>query len=817
MQNYYLWNNKKREMKTAILTLILIFFSNFVESQTIGRLRLPTKQEIKNTPEVRSDISKLNTNLPSRLDNSLLPYFRGVFTQSGGSCAQAAGIGYTFTYEINRIRNTNAKLPENQFPTHYTYNFLNNGSPLNGSFFTDGWEIIKQNGCPNVKDYGGLYISPRTWLSGYQKYENGFDNRVLNYAVIDVSTPQGLLTLKNWLANHLDGSQTGSLANFAAGVTNEFTMVNDSIIIQWGHQVNHAMTIVGWDDSIKYDFNNDGKYTNNIDINNDGKVDMQDWEKGALIMVNSWGENFANKGKAYFMYRLLALPPSKGGIFANKVWVINVRKHYKPLLTLRTKIYHENRKHLIITAGIAQNLNADYPEHSLFLPLFYKQGGNYPIEGDDSSAIEISLDITPLLTFVNKDKPFKIFLIVKEFDINNLYSGYIYDFAVKDSTGTIYKPDIYQTPIKNNTNTYLSVVIAPKFKKPVINTPDLPPCSEGNYNFQLEANGGTPPYKWNILYLYKAYNSNNYYPVNTSKKLIPNNYDDGYALLPLNFKFPFYGKLYDTLYIGTDGWIKFTKDFDYIRTDAQIIKNPVIGVFCSDLQIYPSMNQGITYVQNNDSLIIHWKTGFWGDSTHNTDFACILYKNGDIKMLYNHMDDIALDTSQIDFAAGISNGDKDNFLISPISGFYPVSYKVIDFKPQLMPIGLNITTDGRIYGKITSNTALCYIGAKITDYQRTGDIKFYYFGKDFSNKQKLFIYPNPASNFVAINFTLNEKNTLKLRLFTSNAQLVLTRKFTYSSGNHTIILDISELPPDIYWVQINAEKTLFNGKLVILR
>jgi C1A family cysteine protease len=44
------------------------------------------------------------------------------------------------------------------------------------------------------------------------------------------------------------------------------------MIISWSDPVDHAMTFVGYDDSIRYDFNNDGKCTNDIDITGDSIV-----------------------------------------------------------------------------------------------------------------------------------------------------------------------------------------------------------------------------------------------------------------------------------------------------------------------------------------------------------------------------------------------------------------------------------------------------------------------------------------------------------------------------------------------------------------
>lgn len=93
------------------------------------------------TPEVLSTIPLLIPNshsyakgLPDKVDNSILKYFPNVFLQKGHSCSQAAGIGYCFTYELNRIRNSEPKgrydqtpieSTDNLFAYLHTYNLLN--------------------------------------------------------------------------------------------------------------------------------------------------------------------------------------------------------------------------------------------------------------------------------------------------------------------------------------------------------------------------------------------------------------------------------------------------------------------------------------------------------------------------------------------------------------------------------------------------------------------------------------------------------------------------------------------------------------------
>jgi len=148
--------------------------------------------------------------LPYTVDNSQQPYFRGVFNQQGGSCAQASGIGYTYTYEQNFIRGTEANIEDNQYPTHYTYNFLNDGSSANGSWYFDGWDIIKSGGCPNVTTYGGMWPATTDpdmstiWMDGYDKYDNAMNNRVLSQVAMRLDTPEGLEVLKQWMNDHCD-------------------------------------------------------------------------------------------------------------------------------------------------------------------------------------------------------------------------------------------------------------------------------------------------------------------------------------------------------------------------------------------------------------------------------------------------------------------------------------------------------------------------------------------------------------------------------------------------------------------------------------
>jgi hypothetical protein len=418
---------------------------------------------LKNMQEL--ELPDTRSGLPSRIDNSQQAYFRPVFVQKGGSCGQASGISYTFTYEINFLRKLSSDTGINQYPSHHTWNFLNEGVGK-GSNYTDGWEIARENGIPHVEDWGGLTGDEKKWLSGYQAYYNAMFNRVEDYYYIDVSTPCGLNTLKRWLHDHGNASAAGGLANFSAGAEKAVTRKlpygtheeRKFMILKWSDPVDHAMTIVGYDDSIRYDFNNDGTYSNDKDLNNDGITDMKDWEIGGLIMVNTWGTDWCDSGRAYVPYRQLAMEVGDGGIGYKKVFVVRVKKEHTPHMIMKTSISHEMRNKLIIEAGVAYQLEDTLPVHSVSFNSFYKKGGGFPMQGINDDPIEIALDISPLLD-KSPEEPVRYFLIVSEQDKDNQAVGKIHYLSVVDYRKSPVQEWVspQSDSIKNHGKTILSV------------------------------------------------------------------------------------------------------------------------------------------------------------------------------------------------------------------------------------------------------------------------------------------------------------------------------------------------------------------------
>ncbi|MCF8372040.1 MAG: T9SS type A sorting domain-containing protein [Bacteroidales bacterium] len=410
------------------------------EPWTVGGFYISPEEEAEMAREVK-DISLMGRdfqlkNLPSEIDNSDQDLFRPIFNQLGGSCSQASGVAYTFTYEMNYLRGLSSALPENQYPSHFTYNFLNGGSGDNGSNYYTGWKIIQEIGCPSLDLYGGLYpIGNNGWMDGYDAYYSGMHNTVFDYWTIDVSTEAGLNTLKGWLVNHLDQNSTvGGLAVFSAGATDWYIHhlpigtphSTDFVITDFGPNIDHAMTIVGYNDSIRYDHNSDGQYTNNIDINNDGMVNIADWEIGGLIMANSWGSSWADGGKAFMMYRTLC---DSNHVRDKQVHVLEPLAYYSPEITMKIKLAHPSRKALKFTAGASNDTSATSPEKTFVFTALNRKGGDFPMTGTNDT-IELGLDISAFYAQMHDYEPTRIFISINEKDTGNLFDGSILNYSV---------------------------------------------------------------------------------------------------------------------------------------------------------------------------------------------------------------------------------------------------------------------------------------------------------------------------------------------------------------------------------------------------
>lgn len=824
------YHYKKKQMKKIVSFIILIAAGYSIsysqvwnvnpdsngEPWIVGGLRIPTDEELLKIPVLENREKTDGKELPSTFDNSTRSCFRPVFNQTDGSCGQASGVGYLFTYEINRLRGTSATTTSNQFPTHYTYNFLNGGSGSNGSWMTDGWEIIKASGCPTVATYGGIAATDTYWMSGYDSYTSGMGNRVKDMFAINVGTPEGLETLKYWIYDHLDGSTIGSIVNFAAGISNTGYETSGDIVTSWGYPINHAMTFTGWDDAVSFDYNNDGSITNTIDINGDQIVDMKDWERGALIMVNSWGTGWMNGGKAYVMYKLLADATDNGGIHANKVYGINVKQTQEPQLYMKVKMTHNLRNQIQIKAGISQDILAASPDQVLDFPLFNRQGGAFDMRGSgNTQPIEFALDITPLLNYVASGSNAKYFLQVIEDDPYSQGAGQIYDYSIVDASGNEYFCSTHNTAIVNNGLSQLSISAGLEFEAPEITTENLPLAGNGNaYSHQMEAVGGTSPYTWSVQIDYEETSISESFPSITGGAMTPNDYDDGYALQTIEFDFPFYGEIFNQFTVCTDGTLLFEEGFEYLRTEEAIMSTRMIGVFASDLMTYTASGDGMFYEGDENSATFRWKTSLFGNEDADIDVAVTLFPNGEMKFHYGTI------TEGIEWAAGISNG-AGSYTIASLSGNYSPGNHAYKMSTSSFPFGMGISSDGLFSGTAPIEPGVWNINFKVLDNNNLASFKQLSFetivtGTEENEAGTFQISPVPCNGMATISYQLDSETPVLISVYDVTGKLVSIVKNTIEkAGAYQIRWDTKERE-GIYFIDLKTNQFHLTRQIVIV-
>ena len=656
--------------------------------------------------------------LPYWIDNSAQPYFRSITTQSGFECGQSAGVAFNFTYEVDRLRTVPANTGNNQYPTHFVWDFLNSGDNYVGASFFDSWEIVRTCGTMNVTDYGGTlnFGGYKRWISGYDVYYNGMKNRLNSVRAIRVDNPAGLQVLKYWLWDHLEGSSIGGVANFYAKYYSSVTTVlppgtpeaGKYVQTSWGSSPSHAWTVCGFNDSIRFDYNNDGQYTNNLDITGDGIVDMHDWEIGGLKFASGYaGTGWCNLGFCYLMYKTLADDIGYGGIWNHTVYVIDVKETCDPKLTMKVTLKHTSRDKVKVTVGMSTDLSAILPNYIYEYPIFAFQGGpNYMQGGTNESdkTIEFGLDLTPVLSRLTSGQAAKYFLQVQENDPGNSFPGEIIQMALIDYTSTT--PQTINcastnVTLLNNDITRISVNHTVWFNKPSVTTSSLPMATLYQpYSFQLAAAGGTTPYLWDVQLDYPETVTTSIFPSVTAQQLTVTNANTGYAIQVLGFPFPFYKDILDTLYIYVDGFILFDDQpytYPYLVDPKLLFRQTrTVSPFMADLRLYPAQGDGIWYEGDATSATIRWKASVNNlPGTTSLDIAVKFYAYGLIEYYYGNMNFPA----GMAWTGGMSSGDNRNYQYSQLNGSSAITVNTLDkFTACGYPVEMNLSESGIFSG-----------------------------------------------------------------------------------------------------------------------
>ncbi len=419
--------------------------------------------------------------LPAYVYNGESKYFPPIFNQDGGSCGSAQSIGYMFTHEMCCYRDLDASLPENQYPSHFTWLLAYQNSDTEG--------MARAIGIPNVPTYGGRTYSrlfgaqthddpDYGWMQGYDKWYSAMWNRLSHSITFaPTNTPEGRQELKEWLYNH-SGDETvhgGGLAGIGVAAYGTWETIPNTganvkagvsgmkYVKSWGDVFNHAVTICGYDDRIEFDLDGDGK-----------TGETEEDEVGAWIIANSWGDGWENKGFIYCPYKYSYAIGTETLSWTPGAHVI--RQDYRPLRTIKLLMDYTHRSELYLCAGISEDLNATKPDVTIAFEHFRNAGntlGASPApevpmlgrwaDGMHHEPMEFGYDLTDLTATVDRTKPLKYFFVVKTNE-GSIGSGHIYkasiiNYEIEDEGVEIPFTDTNVEIVSSERETIISVIV----------------------------------------------------------------------------------------------------------------------------------------------------------------------------------------------------------------------------------------------------------------------------------------------------------------------------------------------------------------------
>jgi hypothetical protein len=341
--------------------------------------------------------------LPLNVDNSELDCFPPIRDQKPlGSCASFSATYYAMTHMTALAKGWNVKSSSdnsNKFSPKWTYNMVNDGKDEGASIY-GVYQIMADIGVATWEDvpYNSNYTE---WSADKDIWIKALSYKADKAGVIkDLDTDVGLNNLKTLLTDGYVLNFTTGLDSWKYSIINNdpSTILDDSYeglrVCYWtdGKSGPHAMTIVGYNDSLW------------VDINNNNIVD--NGEKGALRVANSWGTSWEDEGFSWIAYDALrkvsALSDgpktnrAQAILGAQATW-ITAEDEYKPKLIAELTISHSKRNQMTFALGYS-DINRTKPDKTLVSQTLSGNGGEYGFKGGKEEVIgKFILDYTDLI------------------------------------------------------------------------------------------------------------------------------------------------------------------------------------------------------------------------------------------------------------------------------------------------------------------------------------------------------------------------------------------------------------------------------------
>ena len=470
----------------------------------------------------RKGQAKAATTLPDHVNNATAMWFPPTFNQVGNSCGASSRIGYMLTYEWNAFHLTNASLLENSMPAHFQYPFSYDGLSKDQMAIYVGYPDGAHYGGVDVSSIYGAYeveANDAGWMQGYDNWYNAMLHRITGTSNFPQSshTAEGAEAIKWWLFNH-NGDTTwpevedengrhivGGICGLGCGMgasatapigsteaNNALGVVGKAYLYHWNtNHVDHAVTLVGYDDRIEFDLDANGVY-------GEAENQLGQNEKGAWIVANSWGAGWGNNGLFYVPYAMAGgvsqeVKTKEGKTAykdkANGWWpeVYYLRQNYKPTRTMKVTMQFSKRSEISVVAGAAQDTSATKPEKEFVFRYI-----NYTGDGDNNGVdaetpllgrwadrkmheepMEFGIDLTDLSEGLDLSRPVKYFLTINSkksaTGTGKICAASVMEYLY-DAFGTETPFNIKDVQIKNRgASTVVSVVVGGEAINPPAN------------------------------------------------------------------------------------------------------------------------------------------------------------------------------------------------------------------------------------------------------------------------------------------------------------------------------------------------------------
>jgi hypothetical protein len=412
-------------------------YNQIVDGHGTG-LRAPTAsewQEISQTAQTVESVAYLNS--PSSVDNSLLSCFPPIGNQGGeGSCVAWAVGYYVKTFQEAQEHGwdlsgatwvggysgypTSSYQDEVMSPD-FIYHLINGGVD-SGATFEDAINLMCSVGVSSWETMPYSWTDHASWPSEQAWTEASYyrsESSGIHY--LGISTDQGLNSLKNWIAADnlaiigVDAHKIVNQATHVSLLTSDDMLTLDNYV---NPDINHANTIVGFDDSLTY---------------TEGGQQAQ----GAFKIANSWGiGGWENIDDGFYWISYEAMKQQVGFcMFFDDII------GYQPELTATFRIDHAARGECQIIVG------AGSPSSPIATKSFTQHinGGSFPFPSNN-----IVFDITELGNQLPRLFNESYYLKVR--DLGTPMTGTVTGFSVGDTSSS----DAPQSTVNNN-DVYLTL------------------------------------------------------------------------------------------------------------------------------------------------------------------------------------------------------------------------------------------------------------------------------------------------------------------------------------------------------------------------